>query len=124
MAYLERGAPPVQVASWQETVARANLAPGPGGACMVPVALDGWPDARAQLVALWPSRQIAAHTDPPIKGRRYHIPIETNDGCWVFHGGEWAQLKVGYCYEMDPTVIHGAVNWGSAVRVHLMVDVL
>jgi hypothetical protein len=26
-------------------------------------------------------------------------------------------------YRMDPSEVHGAVNWGSEVRLHLMIDV-
>ncbi len=126
MAYRDLGLPVdrEQIDLVRRAIAAANLKPGPGGSCMVPVRLDmpGFA-GRAQFVALWPSRQIVGHTDPPIPGRRYHIPIDTNANCWVFHGGEWMRLEVGHWYEMDPTVIHGAVNWGSTVRVHLMIDV-
>ena len=75
------------------------------------------------VMALWPSSQLVGHTDPPITGTRYHIPLEMNDGCWVFHGGSWQQLQVGHVYQMDPTVTHGAVNWGADLRTHLVVDV-
>jgi hypothetical protein len=30
---------------------------------------------------------------------------------------------VGVGYEMDPTLEHGAVNWGETVRTHCMLDV-
>lgn len=74
-------------------------------------------------MALYPSSQIVAHCDPPIQGMRYHIPLVVNDGCWSFSGGTWQHLEVGKVYQMDPTEIHGAVNWGTEVRLHLMVDV-
>jgi len=45
-----------------------------------------------------------------------------NDGCWSFHDGVWQQLDVGLAYEMDPTIVHGAVNWGASTRLHLMID--
>jgi hypothetical protein len=95
-----------------------KLSPGPGGSCIVPVPNE----AGVSVVALWPSRQIVAHTDPPMPSTRYHLPLQTNDGCWSFHGGAWDRLLVGEWYEMDPTQVHGAVNWGSTVRIHLMVD--
>jgi hypothetical protein len=112
--------------------ARVDLKPGPGGSRITP--LDGcdagyWATRigalrwqAAQFVALYPSSQLVAHCDPPIRGRRFHVPVQVNDGCWVFHGGTWQQLEVGRIYEMDPTVVHGAVNWGDAVRLHLIID--
>lgn len=76
------------------------------------------------LVSLLPSQQIVAHRDPALPAglTRYHLPILTNDHCWSFAGGVWQQLKVGVIYQMRPEVEHGAVNWGSEVRVHLLVD--
>lgn len=81
----------------------------------------GWMQAR--VVFLFPSQQIVAHVDAPIRGRRYHLPLQVNDGCWVFHRGRWQQLLLGEVYRMDPTERHGAVNWGTEVRQHLIVDV-
>ena len=80
-----------------------------------------WTNCR--IVSLRPSGQIVAHRDQPIAGTRYHIPLQSNEGCWVFHSGVWRQLKVGQVYEMDPSEPHGAVNWGSSMRLHLMLDV-
>lgn len=110
-----------------------DLRPGPGGARITPCALDAywmaWWSALGQVqsamfIALQPTSQIPAHTDQPIPGRRYHVPIQVNDGCWVFHDGQWLQLNVGRIYEMDPSQTHGAVNWGTTPRSHLIVDVL
>lgn len=79
---------------------------------------------RAMIVALYPSQQIPAHVDAPIVGTRYHLPIRTNDRCWVMHDSAWHRLEVGHVYRMDPTELHGAVNWGADVRWHLAVDIL
>ena len=119
MAYVERVGvlAPEDIASYTALALRADLAPGPGGSRITPLG-QGW-----NVVALYPSSQLVGHTDPPIKGTRYHVPIQMNDGCWVFSGGEWRQLEVGHTYEMDPTEVHGAVNWGHTLRLHLMVDV-
>ena len=77
------------------------------------------------LVGLRPSQQIVGHRDEPIEPAvRYHIPLVTNKYCYVFHGGRWQHLKTGWVYAMDPTIFHGAVNWGETLRLHLMVDVL
>lgn len=76
------------------------------------------------FVSLLPSQQIVAHRDQPLPPGfvRYHLPIQTNPGCWSFSGGSWQQLQRGTIYTMTPEVEHGAVNWGSEVRVHLLVD--
>lgn len=78
----------------------------------------------ARLVLLQPSQQLVAHRDPPIIGVRTHIPLILNEWCWVFHAGIWRQLQEGHLYQMDPTDVHGAVNWGAIPRLHLMVDVV
>jgi hypothetical protein len=110
--------------------ARTDLAPGPGGSRITPVPLAEvlpWiPSAPtptcAALIALYPSSQLVAHVDQPLPGRRLHIPLDVNDGCWSFSAGEWVRLQVGHVYAMYPEVIHGAVNWGATRRVHLLLD--
>ena len=77
---------------------------------------------RSSVVSLYPSQQIVAHRDPAIEGIRHHIPLDLNEGCWVYHAGDWQQLEVGRVYQMDPTELHGAVNWGSTTRLHLIID--
>lgn len=116
---------PVDPAPWQALIASVDLAPGPGGSRITPCGHVRIPHVcrgTGALVALYPSSQLVAHCDPPIAGTRYHLPLVTNEGCWVFHRGVWQQLQVGRVYMMDPTAEHGAVNWGTERRVHLMVD--
>jgi hypothetical protein len=111
--------------AWREQIDFEDLAPGPGGSRITwlkGMSVVGRLSGRAAMVALYPSSQLVAHCDPPIAGRRFHIPLVVNDGCWVFHAGTWQQLEVGRVYQMDPTEVHGAVNWGTERRVHLMVD--
>ena len=77
-----------------------------------------------QLVGIRPGGQIVGHTDvldPTV--RRYHLPLQVNDGCWSFSAGQWDQLKLAGIYAVDPTQPHGAVNWGDTIRLHLMIDV-
>lgn len=83
----------------------------------------GW----IRFVTLNPSQQIVAHVDAPYQERpfdRYHLPVYTNDRAWAFADGHWQRLQQGWVYQLDPTLLHGAVNWGSTPRVHLLVDVL
>ena len=112
---------------------RIDLAPGPGGSRITPLATltdtvlailgTGWGDVEhAAAVILYPSAQLVAHVDPPLPGPRLHLPLEVNAQCWSFSGGIWQQLHPGRVYRMDPTILHGAVNWGATPRIHLMLD--
>jgi len=78
---------------------------------------------QARIFGLCPSQQIVAHCDAPIEGRRFHLPLASNPGCWSFHDDVWQRLEVGTVYEMDPTIRHGAVNWGDTLRLNLVVDI-
>jgi len=114
--------------------AHLDTAPGPGGsrctayeatkALYEPALQDLFPGSwrQAMIVALYPSSQLVGHRDPKIAGRRYHVPLHVNEDCWVFHHSHWQQLAVGHCYQMDPADWHGAVNWGTTVRYHLVID--
>jgi hypothetical protein len=115
-----------EIADILQILKPVDIAPGPGGSRISAVITQTIPLFRAgtaRLVALYPSSQIVAHCDPPIPGLRYHLPLQVNDGCWVFSDGTWQQLEVGVVYQMDPSLRHGAVNWGHEVRIHLMLDV-
>jgi hypothetical protein len=110
---------------------KTDLAPGPGGSRITPFPLDNslkdvisslGTDLRTMFVVLYPSSQLVGHKDPPLPSIRYHIPLIVNPGCWVFHDSSWQQLEVGHIYEMDQTKVHGAVNWGPDIRIHLIVD--
>ena len=117
-----------------------NLQPGPGGAGMTPQSetrllfepvlkpyFSGtW--YACTVVGLWPSQQIPLHADAKILGVRYHLPLQTNLRCLSFTEAEDGviychKLYEGQVYTLDPTLPHGAVNWGSEVRLHLMIDV-
>ncbi len=118
------------VAALVDLARTIDLAPGPGGSRMTPIAgaqaivgasIPGlW--AQALIVVLLPSAQLVGHCDPPIAGTRVHLPIVSNADCWSFSDGVWQQLVIGTGYAMDPTKPHGAVNWGATPRLHLMID--
>lgn len=132
----ERLAPaltPGQVEALQALLPKLDLAPGPGGSRITPLASftddalaiigTGWGAVEhAAAVILYPSSQLVAHTDPPLPAPRLHLPLVVNPGCWSFSDGHWQQLAVGEVYRMDPSVVHGAVNWGATPRIHLMLD--
>jgi hypothetical protein len=112
------------VTPWIARGATVDLAPGPGGSRITPIGpvAVGRRHGRGAYVSLEPSSQLVAHCDPPIVGVRVHLPLVVNPGCWAFHLGVWQRLDVGRVYLMDPTKPHGAVNWGTTRRLHLMVD--
>ena len=124
-----------EIADWLTCAWHLNPQPGPGGAGMTdparslavfePRLKHYFPGTwhACTVCGLWPSQQIPLHADALIRGVRYHIPLQTNAQCWTLHGTVWQQLAVGRMYEMDPTQPHGAVNWGSEIRLHLMIDV-
>lgn len=141
MAYVEQpwALTPNDLARVREVVKALDLAPGPGGSRITPVpeslhaamleAIGMGNYERVAVVVLYPSSQLVGHCDPPlprsVRGvdpTRIHVPLDVNDGCWVFHAGTWQQLQVGHAYQMDPTQVHGAVNWGATVRKHLILD--
>lgn len=80
------------------------------------------PWLNCHVIGLYPSQQIVAHADNPIQGIRYHLVLQQNPGCWSLHDGTWQQLELGHLYTMDPSLEHGAVNWGAQMRLHLIVD--
>ena len=126
-----------EIAGLLAKVANLDLAAGPGGTRMsddtstrfyLQEALQIHPPFRpawlyASVVAIYPGNQIQSHRDAPIAGRRLHVPLQQNLGCWSFHDGEWAQLVLGQTYGIDPSLEHGALNWGSTLRLNLLVDV-
>lgn len=81
----------------------------------------GW----CRLVILGPSQQIPAHKDPALPGGwvRHHFVLWANDRCYTYNRGIWRYRPEGEHYVMDPSEWHGAVNWGSEARVHLLIDV-
>ena len=134
--YLEQLAAlePVRVAALVNLTTQLDLTAGPGGSRMAgstetiavfrPVLEDVFPGEwlYATVIALYPSSQLVGHVDRAVTAQRSHLPLQVNRGCWVFHDGAWQQLEAGQVYSMDPTLVHGAVNWGDAVRLHLIVD--
>jgi hypothetical protein len=78
-----------------------------------------------RLIGLLPSQQVARHSDAPGTPAfvRYHVCLRTNDQCWSFSEDHWTRLHEGMIYRMDPSQPHGAVNWGTTLRLHLMIDV-
>jgi hypothetical protein len=56
--------------------------------------------------------------------RRWHVPLQTNDGA-VFHalGADW-RMPIGRAYLINPLTPHAVVNRGDGPRVHLFFNAL
>lgn len=76
------------------------------------------------LMGIKPCGHIPFHTDRMDEQwqSRYHIVLQTNPQSWTYHDGTWQQLNMGGIYQMDPRKEHAAINLGSTVRLHLVVD--
>ena len=78
----------------------------------------------AMVVKLPQLAQLPVHADEiVVPSTRYHLVLQTNPRAWYYHDGEWEQLETGGIYTLDPTLEHGAINWGVTPRVHLVVDI-
>ncbi|MBY0358627.1 MAG: aspartyl/asparaginyl beta-hydroxylase domain-containing protein [Candidatus Obscuribacterales bacterium] len=54
---------------------------------------------------------------------RLHLPLITNDQAFITTPGKNIHFKRGYLWKLDPkATVHSACNFGSEVRIHLMLD--
>lgn len=85
---------------------------------------------RWRLLNVKGNRTYTIHQDG-VKNRRIHIPITTNDQCFLcFYDGiptheainkvSHYHLEVGKVYEIDSSGYHTAVNYGDDDRWHLV----
>jgi len=80
---------------------------------------------RVMLAKLPPGAKIAPHTDgKPMQNRphKIHIPIQTNAEAWFFQFPDKHNLKEGFAYEVNNSVMHGVENNGSTDRIHLIFE--
>lgn len=80
--------------------------------------------AKCFLSIVWPNGgTIMAHADADAADyERQHLVLKTNSDSWCMHDGGVEQLEVGGIYTMDATKVHAAMNWGTDVRIHLVID--
>ncbi len=77
-----------------------------------------------QVLVLFTQQLLKCHVDNGMDGIvRRHVVLQTNPDAWTYHDGDWQHLKRGGVYAVDPTLPHGAVNFGQTPRVHLFYDV-
>lgn len=80
--------------------------------------------AYAMVVSVLPGGSLPAHCDGvlPPGFTRYHLVLQTNPRAWNYHDGTWQRLTPGGIYTLDPTLEHGAINWGEKPRIQLAID--
>jgi hypothetical protein len=74
---------------------------------------------RARIMRMDSRRCYSVHKDPTA---RIHIPIETNDQCWMVwpYNNLCASMPTGNIYFVDTTKSHTFLNAGLDPRIHLM----
>lgn len=86
---------------------------------------------RWRLWRLPPGRSMMPHSDGP--GKRIHIPVFTNDYCWLSvwdsapqpgststHSVTYQHLELGKIYLLDSQQYHSAANHSTKDRWHLI----
>ena len=74
---------------------------------------------RARIMRMEPRRCYSVHNDPT---PRIHIPIETNDQCWMVwpNNNVCANMPAGNVYFTDTTKIHSFFNASLEERIHVV----
>ena len=82
---------------------------------------------RGEVVNLVPNRSLTPHLDVywfHRESRRIHIPITTNDQCFLTFEDRECHLAVGSIYEINNRIVHSAFNKGMTNRVHVILDIM
>lgn len=80
---------------------------------------------RAMVSRLDPGSSIFWHTDDGIyhdKHVRFHLPLMTNLGCYLYSQHESVHLEQGTLWYFNNRVRHSAANWGTISRLHLILE--
>lgn len=77
---------------------------------------------RARIMRMYPRNCYSVHKDPT---PRIHIPIETNDQCWMVwpYNNVCANMPAGNVYFTDTTKMHSFFNAGLEERIHVIFNV-
>lgn len=77
---------------------------------------------RARIMKMYPRNCYSVHKDPT---PRIHIPIKTNDQCWMVwpYDNFCATMPAGKEYFTDTTKMHTFLNASLETRIHLMMCV-
>lgn len=81
--------------------------------------------ARAMISRLDPGSTIFWHVDDgPYHSKtvRFHLPLLTNPGCYLYSGPEMQHVPVGMLTYFNNKPRHCAANWGQTMRLHLIFE--
>lgn len=90
----------------------------------------GWKTFRARVMEVSPGNPDCWHLDGYDGSIRYHVPLITNDECYLQWKDENNKIKSfnlpadGSGYWINTDVIHQYINKGSTTRSHIVVDLL
>lgn len=80
---------------------------------------------RGEIVNLYPGKELKLHKDIywfHKHSRRIHVPLTTNSRCFQIFENRFYNLLVGTIYEINNRIMHSACNYGTANRIHLILD--
>lgn len=75
------------------------------------------------VVCIPPKGHLHRHTHDLERDQgktRYHVVLQTNDGCTCRNGDEWYSLGQGGVYWMEPYLEHESDNHGDEDRLHII----
>jgi len=72
---------------------------------------------RSRVMTLKSKTCLSYHKDPT---RRFHLPVYTNEKCFIMIDKEVHHLPVGKCYIIDSTLPHTAINASFDDRIHII----
>ena len=93
--------------------------------------LSNWPDKiNARINLLGPNSGLKQHEEQILHKHdndvviriRFHLPLQTNDDCFVFLDGDVYNYKEGEIYFFNNGCVHGAMNESDQDRYHLVWD--
>ena len=89
-----------------------------------------WRPFRARIMEVNPGNPDCWHLDGYNGSIRYHVPLITNDECYLQWRDENNEIKSfnlpadGSGYWINTDVIHHYINRGSTMRAHIIIDLL
>ena len=75
---------------------------------------------RVRMLMMKPRTTYSLHHDPDLW--RVHIPLITNNDCFMFVHGKMYHMEVGNAYLMQVEYHHLALNAGMENRIHIVFD--
>ncbi len=90
----------------------------------------GWHTFRARIMEVNPGNPECWHLDGYEGSTRYHVPLQTNEECYLQWKDENNEIKSfhlpadGSGYWLNTDVVHHYINRGSSMRAHIIIDLI